>query len=359
MKQDICVISLKDICDFQSVIDTLQQNLKMGAGVRVLRYCASVLSIPAHATEITPIWRNDGLGHTDNFNKNTNIGYGFAYCINHQNSSQKVRMIEYEIASNVWASETISDQSYLWNIEKFIDHYSDEYFEKVSYPKYVKYEYFEDDEGYKHKYISEEEFDDYKLEQSSPTYISQDFLELRNNEDENDTYGNEEYYDEGYIPYDTIKQNEKMNKPVTIIIFKSEVEPIPIQVVEPILQVKQKNIKKDEKKVELPQQSFPVTVEETNPFVSQNRYILPINRNQPIQKKDDKSVIIKKLDNPPPVQAKGQWAMGTRNLINNGPIVIETIKKNKISLTDHKRIVNNSIDQIDDDDMDDDTDDEY
>jgi hypothetical protein len=94
----------------------------------VMRYCASVLTIPKSATKITEIiGTSPKTGHMSSFNTCTGLPYGFSYMIKKDLDTTKYRKIELDIFSGK-KQATLDEPNYLYSYENFISYYSDEKF---------------------------------------------------------------------------------------------------------------------------------------------------------------------------------------------------------------------------------------
>jgi hypothetical protein len=86
----------------------------------VLRFCASELSVPSNATNITQIFGKSITGSSSTFNRATNLPFGFSYKIGKNLDTHKRRIIEYDIDMN--------NQKNFYTYNEFINYYYDEKF---------------------------------------------------------------------------------------------------------------------------------------------------------------------------------------------------------------------------------------
>ena len=123
-----------EILNSYRVIDMTSPRFSSDDPDVVIRYCASVLSIPREAFCRTAIWGSNGLTRTNIFNKNTGLDYGFSYKIRKEYDRQfELRRIEHDILNDV-KSDRVLFHKHLMNYQDFVRYYYDEEFsEPINY----------------------------------------------------------------------------------------------------------------------------------------------------------------------------------------------------------------------------------
>jgi hypothetical protein len=145
----------------------------------VLRYCASELSIPNNATDVSRLFRNN-YDH----NKYTNLAYGYSYWIEEEgmDTSTNIRNIEKDkIFENIGDNYfTNFCPQHMFSYETFTEYYSDEKF-----PPYTPYIEINDDGEIiteTQKELTDEEFD-----KINPFLVPNDLNNSEKNENNKNT----------------------------------------------------------------------------------------------------------------------------------------------------------------------------
>ena len=123
----------------------------------VLRFCASWLSVPKHATDVIAIFGNNGNGKQTTFNEKTNLPYGFSYkvpygtdpCIHRRKIENDIQEIDYH-------SKSTYDNNIFTNYNDFTNYYNDEEFQT----NLVPLTYHSDDEENEQKQSVEFDIDE-------------------------------------------------------------------------------------------------------------------------------------------------------------------------------------------------------
>jgi hypothetical protein len=96
-----------------------------------LRYCASILSIPETASEVVPVWGDNGIDKPSFDNKQSGLPYGFAY---RTNQDSETKIFEKDLI-NPPDQTILENKQHLWSYEGTVDYYYDEFFPEKPQPE--------------------------------------------------------------------------------------------------------------------------------------------------------------------------------------------------------------------------------
>jgi len=156
----------------------------------VLRFCASILSVPKNAKNVQTIFGYMPTGNQMTYNKLTGLPFGFSYEIEAGNDTYKYRKIEIDIINNK-REPLFTDNNYYSSYDEFVKYYDDEVFPE---PVYTKDDL---DDSLDEEYIDEEEYDQYELPKEE-SVLDKYMCDESSDEDQEELDEYDEEYDEEY-----------------------------------------------------------------------------------------------------------------------------------------------------------------